>query len=117
MIAPILAEKVLPSPTSAVAAAANISSTPILDDSIQAILSHASNDSTVQIVPVSPPEIRMFDLFNPIQALYLAIGFFTFLIAICFLAGIQADRKTGSYSIGDKAKSLQDEKESQVNKN
>lgn len=101
MLAPILAEKVLPS----------------TNDGRSAIQTSADTNDTVQIIPVATG-VQMFDhmntMFSPIQALYLAIGFFTFLIAVCFLAGIPADKKTGSYSVRDKAKSFEEDKEKQV---
>ena len=77
LVAPILAETVLPSAFES--------------EMLESLNLSENFQETLKLTMESMPEVGEDFMLNPLQALYLSIGFTTLIVAICFIVGIPAD--------------------------
>ncbi|XP_059096043.1 sodium-dependent glucose transporter 1B-like isoform X1 [Tigriopus californicus] len=86
MLAPILAESILPDSVP----------TDVTKDQNQ-----TNGEDHIAKIPLSDHTIEFqdFDMFTPLQALYMGIGSVSMVIGIGFMFGIPADTKVGSYNL------------------
>lgn len=86
MLAPILAESILPDTS---------------PKSLKEDQNSTNGEDHIAMIPLSDHavEFQDFDMFTPLQALYMGIGSVSMIIGIGFMFGIPADAKVGSYDV------------------